>query len=387
MKDYVPRRLRVLAVAIPAGALAIFSALPASAGLAHGDYKQTNLVSDGFVPANTTDEHLKNPWGISAGPASGPATPFWVSDNGKGVTTLYANGNPVFTDPPTNQHQLVVTIPPPRGSDPGTTSSPTGTVFNGTTDFVVSEGDKSGPARFLFATEDGTISGWNPNVDFGSAILEVDNSAGGAGAVYKGLALGSVGSAHFLYASNFRAGVVERYDTNFTLSGTFTDPAVPLGFAPFNVQSDADIGGSHPGWLWVTFAKQNAEKHDDVAGSGNGFVDLFDTSGNLLRRFAAHGSLNSPWGLAIAPAGFGPFHGDLLVGNFGDGTINAFNLRTGKFHGQLGDGTGKSIVNDGLWGLRFGNGGAGGPRNTLFFTAGVNHEADGLYGSIASLDN
>jgi uncharacterized protein (TIGR03118 family) len=215
----------------------------------------------------------------------------------------------------------------------------------------------------------------------------VDNSS--SAAVYKGLALGSVGTAHFLYASNFRAGVVERYDTNFALSGSpFTDPMVPAGFAPFNVQSDADIGGGHPGWLWVTFAKQNEAKHDDVAGPGNGFVDLFDTSGNLLRRFAAHGHLNSPWGLAIAPAGFGPFHGRLLVGNFGDGTVNAFDLRIGKFHGQLGDGTGRPIVNDGLWGLRFGNGvAAGGPRNTLFFTAGVNHEADGLYGSIVSLDN
>ncbi|HCN21764.1 MAG TPA: TIGR03118 family protein [Arthrobacter bacterium] len=380
MTVYLRRRLRGFAVAIPAAALAVFSGLPASAGLAHGAYQQTNLVSDGAVPAQHTDSHLKNPWGISGSPSS----PFWVSDNATGVTTLYANGNPVFLDPATNPHQFVVTIPPPLGSLPGTTSSPTGTVFNGTSDFQVAPGK---PARFLFATEDGTISGWNPMVDFNNAILKVDNSGGGAGAVYKGLALGSVGSAHFLYVSNFRAAVVERYDTNFAFASAFTDPAVPAGFAPFNVQSDADIGGSNPGWLWVTFAKQNAEMHDDVAGPGNGFVDLFDTSGNLLRRFAAHGSLNSPWGLAIAPAGFGPFHGDLLVGNFGDGTINAFNLRKGKFHGQLGDGTGGSITNDSLWGLRFGNGGAGGPKNTLFFTAGINHEADGLYGSIVSLEN
>jgi uncharacterized protein (TIGR03118 family) len=378
MKVHLPRRLRVLAVAIPAGALAIFSALPASAGLAHGAYKQTNLVSDGFVRAQHIDPHLVNPWGISGGPASGPATPFWVSDNGKGVTTLYANGNPVFR----GGTQFVVTIPPPH-SMRGATSAPTGTVFNATPDFQVAPGQ---PARFLFVTEDGAISGWNPNVDPNNAILEVDNSRHGTatGAVYKGLALGSVGSANFLYASNFRAGVVERYDTNFNLSGTFTDPLVDVGFAPFNVQSDADIGGGHPGWLWVTFAKQNAEKHDDVSGPGNGFVDLFDTSGTLLRRFAAHGSLNSPWGLAVAPAGFGPFSGRLLVGNFGDGTINAFDLATGTFEGQLARVNGKSIVIDGLWGLRFGNGGAGGPLNTLFFTAGINHEADGLYGSLVS---
>ena len=363
----VHSRLRRLSlIAIPATVVAAVQSSTASA-VAQGPYQQTNLVANrvgtDMPTAQHIDPHLVNPWGISAG----PATPFWVSDNGTGVTTLYANGTPV---------PLVVTIPPPH-STPGATSTPTGTVFNGTSDFQVAKGQ---PARFLFATEDGTISGWNPNVDLHNAILEVDNSRHGTatGAVYKGLAIGSVGSSNFLYAANFRAGVVERYDKNFHPAGRFTDRAVPAGFAPFDVQN---LGGM----LWVTFAMQNAQKHDNVAGPGNGFVDVFDTSGNLLMRFASHGALNSPWGLAMAPSsGFGPFSGDLLVGNFGDGIINAFDPETATLEGQLGDANGDSIVIDGLWGLRFGNDGAGGPSNTLFFTAGINHEADGLYGSLVS---
>ncbi len=373
-----PRRRLLSLIAIPATALVALHASTASAGVAKGSYQQTNLVADkaGLVTpeAQHIDPHLVNPWGISGGPASGPATPFWVSDNGTGVTTLYANGNPVSI----GGSQFVVTIPPPH-SMPNATAAPTGTVFNGTSDFQVAKGQ---PALFLFATEDGTISGWNPMVDLHNAILEVDHSRHGTatGAVYKGLAMGSVGSNNFLYVSNFRAGVVERYDKDFHPAGKFTDPAVPAGFAPFNVQN---LGGV----LWVTFAMQNGQKHDDVAGPGNGFVDVFDTSGNLMRRFAAHGTLNSPWGLTIAPSGFGPFGGDLLVGNFGDGTINAFNPQTASFDGQLGDARGNSIVIDGLWGLRFGNGGAAGPANTLFFTAGINHEADGLFGKIVSLED
>jgi len=209
----------------------------------------------------------------------------------------------------------------------------------------------------------------------------VDNS--GSAAVYKGLAFGSNASGNFLYASNFRAARIDVIDKSFApaaLAGSFSDPNIPLGFAPFDIQN---LNGT----LYVTYAKQDATRHDDVAGPGLGFVDAFDTSGNLLRRIASGGALNSPWGLAIAPSGFGPFHNDLLVGNFGDGTINAFDLGTLKFHGQLGDGTGHPIQNDGLWALRFGNGGAGGPTNTLFFTAGLNDEQDGLYGSIVSVEN
>ena len=215
-----------------------------------------------------------------------------------------------------------------------------------------------------------------------NAILEVDKSA--AGSVYKGLTLGSVGSANYLYASNFHDGTIDVFDKNFapaTLPGAFRDRKIPHGYAPFNIQNLDNV-------LYVTYAKQNAAKHDDVAGPGHGFVDAYNTSGHLMRRVASRGRLNSPWGLAIAPAGFGEFSGDLLIGNFGDGRINAYSReRRAEFEGALRDGSGHAIVNDGLWGLRFGNGGAGGPATTLFFTAGINGEKDGLYGSIVSLDD
>lgn len=364
MKVYVPRRLRVLAVAIPAGALAIFSALPASAGLAHGAYQQTNLVSDtsAVQAAQPPDSNLVNPWGL----VSGPSTPWWVANNGTGTSTLY-NGN--------NGAKIPLTVNVP--------GAPTGAVFNGGSGFVVSDGTTSGTARFLFASEDGTISGWSPAVPppppSKQAHVAVDNSA--SGAVYKGLAIASTSAGDFLYATNFHAGIVERYDSSFTPSGSFSDASLTaIGFAPFNVQN---IGGT----LYVTFAKQDADQHDDVAGPGLGYVDAFDTSGNLLRRIASGGSLNAPWGLAIAPAGFGPFSGRLLVGNFGDGKINAYDLRTLKFKGQLGDGTGHPVTIDGLWALRFGNGNAAGPTNTLFFTAGIDGEHHGLFGSIVSLEH
>ena len=330
-----------------------------------GFYRQTNLVSDIPGIARVTDPHLVNPWGLSHSPTS----PWWVSDNGKGVSTLYqGDGTPFPVGSP-----LVVTIPPPAG---GTSSAPTGNVFNGTGDFVVSEGSASGPSRFIFATEDGTISGWNPTVDPTNAILKVDNSV--SGAVYKGLAIGSNPSGNFLYATNFHAGTVDVFDAHFiaaTLAGSFSDPTIPAGFAPFGIQN---INAQ----LYITYAKQDAAEHDDVAGPGNGFVDVFDTNGNFIERLASHGTLNSPWGLALAPNGFGRFGKDLLVGNFGDGRINAFDPNTGAFRGQLNDQRGNPITIDGLWALGFGNGGLAGAADTLFFTAGINDEADGLFGSI-----
>jgi len=337
-----------------------------------GFYRQTNLVSDIPGLARFTDRNLVNPWGLSHSPTS----PWWVSDNGKGVSTLYkGDGTPFPVGSP-----LVVTIPPPAGSPAGTTSAPTGNVFNGTSDFVVTGPNGSGPSLFIFATEDGTISGWNPNADPTNAIIGVDNSS--SGAVYKGLAIGSNASGNFLYATNFNAGVVEMYNAQFKLASTFTDSELstdcPLPnqcFAPFGIQN---INGS----LYVTFALQNAEKHDDVAGPGNGFVDVFDTSGNLLQRLVSHGQLNSPWGLTLAPNGFGRFGKDLLVGNFGDGHINAYEIDTGSFRGQPKDQRGNPITINGLWALGFGNGGSAGPTDTLFFTAGINDEADGLFGSI-----
>jgi uncharacterized protein (TIGR03118 family) len=333
------------------------------------DYVQTNLVSDIAGVARNTDANLVNPWGI----ALGPNTAIWVADNGSGVATVYnRKGQPFPSGTP-----LVVTIPPPAGSPAGTTAAPTGAIFNDTSDFVVSESGMSGPSLFVFATEDGTISGWNPNVDVNNAILEVDNS--GSGAVYKGLALLSNKSGDFLAATNFHNGTVDVFDGSFgpaTLAGSFTDPNLPAGFAPFGIRN---ISGE----LFVSYAKQNAEKHDDVAGPGNGFVDIFDTDGNLVRRFASAGTLNSPWGLVLAPKHFGRFSEDLLVGNFGDGRINAFDPHTGEFLGQLENEDENPITISGVWALVFGNGTqAGGSRKTLFFSAGIADEQHGLFGTI-----
>lgn len=366
-------------------ALLALLAVPASGAFAkaasgsQGFYQQVNLVSDLSGMARFTDSHLVNPWGLS----HGPTTPWGVSDNGTGVSTLYNGQGRAF--PPGSP--LVVTIPPPAGSPAGTTAAPTGNIFNPVNssepgDFVVSESGKSGPSIFMFATEDGTISGWNLNVDLTHAILAVDNSA--SGAVYKGLAFGDNGSGEFIYATNFHAGFVEMYDANFHLVRTFTDKRLantcPLPnqcYAPFGIQN---IGGQ----LFVTFALQKPGKHDDLAGPGRGFVDVFDTNGKFVRRLISHGRLNSPWGLALAPSNFGKFSNALLVGNFGDGHINAFDPNSGAALGQLKDRSGNPIVIDGLWALAFGNGAAAGETNELFFTAGILGEAHGLFGKIES---
>jgi uncharacterized protein (TIGR03118 family) len=331
-----------------------------------GAYLQTNLVSDLPGVANTTDPNLVNPWGIVASSGS----PFWINDNGAGLSTLYnGSGTP---------QSLVVTIPPPAGGTPP--AAPTGIVVNTTSDFMVSSGGKTGTAAFIFATEDGTISAWSPKVNATNAILEIDNSTVGLGAVYKGLALGNDSiNGNRLFATNFRAGTVDVFDKNFKavkLGATaFQDPTLPAGFAPFGI---SNIGGK----IFVTFAMQDDAKHDDVAGPGNGFIDVFDTNGTLLQHFASGGDLNSPWGLAMAPGNFGTFSGDLIVGNFGDGVIHAFNLTTGAEVGQLQDVNGNAVRIDGLWGLDFGNGASAGPKNTLFFTAGINAERNGLFGSL-----
>jgi uncharacterized protein (TIGR03118 family) len=276
------------------------------------------------------------------------------------------DGNGVETRTP-------VAIPGPAGSK--LAGAPTGVIFNATTDFTVAPGQ---PARYIFATEDGTIAAWNSG---GTAVTKADLSA--LGARYKGLALGSSGGKNYLYAANFSAGRVDVFDANFVpaaLAGTFTDPGLPAGFAPFNIQNVGDK-------LYVTYALPDAAKEDDVSGPGNGYVNVFDTSGNLLRRLVSQGPLNSPWGVVLAPAGFGGFGGALLVGNFGDGRINAFNPATGAWLGALRDGSGKALTIDGLWGLTFGNGTRAGDTHTLYFTAGIAGggavEDHGLFGSIA----
>ena len=338
--------------------------------LLSGGYQQTNLISDIPGLAANTDPNLLNSWGISVNPDGH----LRISDNGTGLSTLYDTSGTLLPKP--------VTIPPPAGST--ATAAPTGNVFNGTSDFVITANGKSAPSTFIFATEDGTISAWNPHVDKTHAILKVDNS--GSLAVYKGLALGSNASGNFIYAADFRLGTVDVFDKNFaptTLAGSFTDPNLPppplggQGFAPFNI---ANIGGN----LFVTYAFQKPGQHDDQAGPGNGFVDVFDTNGNFIKRFASQGTLNSPWGMALAPANFGTFSNDLLVGNFGDGRINAFDPSTGNFLGQLADANGNPISINGLWGLVFGNGKGGGATNTLFFAAGFNDEVDGLVGTLTA---
>jgi uncharacterized protein (TIGR03118 family) len=374
--------LPLIALVALVGTLVVSTALrtptihAAGASSHEGFYQQTNLVSDIPGMAKFTDPNLKNPWGISHSPTS----PWWVSDNGAGVSTLYeGNGTPFPPGSP-----LVVTIPAPGGAPGGT---PTGNVFNPVNstnpdDFVVSEKGKAGPSIFMFATEDGTIAGWNPNVDLTHAIIAVDRSTVGQGAVYKGLAFGRSDNREFIYATNFRFGTVEMFNAHFKLVRSFTDKKLandcPLPgqcFAPFGIQN---IDGK----LYVTYALQKPDKHDDLAGPGNGFVDIFDTEGHLLRRFAAHGTLNSPWGLALAPDNFGRFSDDLLVGNFGDGRINAFDRHSGHFEGQLKDRSGKRITISGLWGLAFGNGKLAGETDELFFSAGINDEANGLFGKI-----
>src|SRR5438874_3851635 len=324
-------------------------------------YEQHNLVSDGVVPAGLVDAALVNAWGLVASPTS----PWWVADNGTGLSTLY-NGN--------TGAKVVLTV-----SVPG---APTGVVFNSGPSFVVTSGTKSGPARFIFASEDGTISGWNPAVAATQAVVGVDHSA--AGAVYKGLAIASTAAGDRLYATNFHAGTVDVFDASFNpVAGGFTDASLPAGYAPFGIRHLGDA-------IYVTYALQDADQHDDVAGVGHGFVDVFDVTGNLLFRAASKGRLNSPWGLAIAPSDFGKFSGNLLVGNFGDGHINAFDLdrQRGKGElqqrGQLHAADGSLIAIDGLWGLAFGNGAAAGPPNALFFTAGPFDEQHGLFGRLTT---
>ena len=373
------KRVRSAAVVVllAGGSLGLTGlAASASAGspVANSAYRQTNLVSDVPGLALHTDPNLRNSWGTS----TGPGLPIWVADNHAGAATLYdGQGNP---QPGPGTQQLVVSIPAPPRAGPGAAGAPDGTVFNPTPDgFVVSKNGVSAPAKFLFATEDGTIAGWNPGVDPTHAVIAVDRStvtdqAGDLGAEYKGLALVSTPGGKFLYATNFRFGTVEVFDSNFYLVNSFTDPTVPAGFAPFGIHN---IGGN----LYVTFAKQGPGKVDDDAGPGRGFVDVFSPSGVLLQRLASQGRLNSPWAVTLAPSTFGAFGGDILVGNFGDGRINAFNPTTGQFLGQLRN-HGGPITISGLWGLRFPTTSLNVTPNALYFTAGPNDEANGLFGDI-----
>jgi uncharacterized protein (TIGR03118 family) len=385
-------------------------------------YTQTNLVSNGAVPAAHTDPNLVNPWGISFFPGG---SPFWISDNNAGVTTLYDGTGSPFPAPAT---PLVVDIPSP--TDPthgGATGAPTGQVANltiatATPAFIIPNTQSAtppnfGPALFIFATEDGTILAWNsppfaspgiPEPDGPSplgitddALIVVDNSTSGedeceeddcaGGAVYKGLALatrkvGTNANVPFLYATNFRTGNIDVFDGTFgpaTVPGEFKDEKVQEGYAPFGIQNI----NNH---LWVTYAQQDAARHDSVNKPGHGYVSVFDTDGNLLSHFAQRGHLNSPWGVGLAPASFGKFANDILIGNFGDGLINAYDPAKGRWLGMLSDASGNPIINPGLWSVTF-SGPAGATAtnatpDTLYITAGLvgpTHENAGLFAKIS----
>lgn len=346
--------IRVLAVVAAVWFGAVVGAGAAGASI----YGVHALVSDGSVSAGLTDASLVNAWGLVAG----PTTPWWLSDNGTGLSTLYTGTG---TKPP-----LTVTA----GKDP------TGTVFNGNAaDFIVSQGGKSAAARFLFATESGTILGWASSVAATTAIPGVDHSA--QGAVYKGLAT----VADRLYATDFHNARVDVFDKTFaqvTLPGGFQDTQIPKGWAPFGIQA---LNGN----VFVTYAQQDKAAHDNVVGGGLGYVDEFSPDGALIARVAKKGTkrapLNAPWGLAIAPSSFGGFAGDLLVGNFGNGRISAYQALSASkwvYKGQLRQADGQLISIEGLWGIAFGNGAAAGPTSSLYFAAGPGAEKHGVFGVI-----
>ena len=327
-------------------------------------YEVRKLVADvAALGAENIDPNLVNAWGI----AFNPFGFVWVSDVGTGLSTLYDGGG--------HPQSLVVTIPPPAGSTER--GKPTGIVFYGGGGFVVSNGSSSGPSRFIFAGEDGVISGWAPNVDFTNAIRVVDNSP--LGAVYKGLAIGASGQGALLYATDFHNARIDVFDTAFQPVvlpfRAFHDPHLPNAFAPFGIQA---IGGD----IYVTYAKQDADRDHEVSGRGLGLVSVFSHTGEFVRRLITRGALNAPWGLALAPASFGKFGNRLLVGNFGDGAINAYDIANGRFAGRLRGTDREPLRIDGLWGLAFGNGVNNQPLNTLFFTAGPGDDEHGLYGRI-----
>ena len=360
--------MRILrpSLALPFSATLVLAlALPSAASniQANNAYTVHNLVSDQTGVATFVDPNLRNGWGIAASGGS----PWWVADNHTNKSTLYRGDGSI-------QSRVV-----------GVAGGPTGVIFNGTSDFAVSDGTNTAAALFIFATEGGQILGWNPTVGAGTDAL-----LGGAHAdgIYKGLAIGVAGDAHnYLYAADFHNGAIDVYDASYalvtTLPGDFTDPSIPAGFAPFNVQNIA-------GTLYVTYAMQDADAEDEIAGPGLGYVSAFDTDGNFLGRVASGGDLNAPWGLAWAPAtGFGKFSGDLLVGNFGDGAINAFAATSSGWEarGHLKTPNHHRLTIDGLWGIGFGNGNVttgSGPTTTLYFAAGPNDEENGLFGSITS---
>ncbi len=322
-----------------------------------GTYSAANLQSDIPGLAAHVDPNLINPWGMAVPSATGP---IWVSDNGTGVSTLYNQADGTA-------RPLVVTIPTSARNKGG--GNPTGVVFNGTGVFKVTLNGNSQPALFIFVSEDGSISGWNPTLDGTHAIIAVDNGTnlGSKRAIYKGATLGVANGHNFLYVTNFHTGRVETYDENFQQVNPngFIDPNLPAGYAPFGIRNISVSGQSR---IYVTYALQDAKGEDDVAGPGNGFVNVFDTSGNFLGRLVSNGNLNAPWGLALV-------EGELWIGNFGDGRINNYNLTTGAFIETIKKADTTPLQIDGLWDLLPLSAG-------VYFTAGIADEEHGLFGLI-----
>jgi uncharacterized protein (TIGR03118 family) len=357
---------RRAAIAVAGAALAALSVVALASGAAGkgygtplGTYKTHNLVSDQAGKADIQDKSLVNAWGLSFG--TKPATPAWVADNGTDVSTLY-QGDVGMT--PVAKVPLTVKIPG---------GAPTGTVFNGSKSFVIKSGNKKGPANFLFSSEAGKITAWSqvvPPLNTAQKVASVHD------AIFKGLAIADTSKGPRLYATDFHNDKVDVWDGKFMRvhkKGAFRDRKLPKGYAPFGI----DTIKNH---IVVSYAKQDAAAEDDVAGAGHGFVDVFSKGGKLLDRFAKRGALNSPWGIAMAPKGFGGASGDMLIGNFGDGKVNVYS-QSGSFLGPLKNTKGKPISIDGLWALEFGNGVIGTPK-TLLFTAGPNDEKHGLFGDI-----
>jgi uncharacterized protein (TIGR03118 family) len=346
---------------------AVGAAMLASCGDSNDDasaYVVRNLVTDtagGPYSSTNQDRNLVNAWGV----AFNPAGFVWVANAETSTSTLYdGNGVP---------QTLVVSVLPGTAGQ----AQPTGIVYSGSDDFQVTQGGVTAASRFIFVGEAGTLAGWAPSVNLNNAVTVYDGGASGTS--YRGLALAGASGARRLYASDFRNGKVDVFDAAFNKlalpAGAFIDPALPAGYAPFGMQAIGDQ-------IFVAYAQLDVASGDEVKGAGLGLVSVFDVAGNFVKRLISHGTLNAPWGMAIAPADFGPFSNALLVGNFGDGRINAFDAQTGMHLGALSTSAGVPIAIDGLWGIAFGNGINAQPTNTLFFAAGPSDETHGLYGRI-----
>ena len=342
-------------------------------------FTDTALVTDNdtvVATALTIDANLQNPWGI----AFAPGSPFWISDNNNNLSTLYSGIGANETQGVTGSASVGVAIP---ASAAGVQAKPTGQVYNGSGGFMITTSMGQESALFIFDGEGGTIAAWAKDSGATAVTAYDDGVANGANhAVYKGLAIGAVGGATYLYATDLHNNKVDVFDTNFSkpaaMQGKFVDPNIPAGFAPFGI---AALNGD----LYVTFAQQDSAMHDENTGAGLGYVDIFDFSGNLISQFASAGPLNAPWGIAIAPAGFGSLQGDVLIGNFGDGMISIFTpngTALASAEGPLMSSAGQPFVFPGLWSLVFGNGDSDKPVTTLFYTAGFANQTDGVFGGI-----